>query len=251
MITSTEDGGIVEIYLDHPPVNALPAEGWARLAEMIADHGRRDATRVVIIAAKGRGFCAGVDIKELARHPDRIAAVNRGNYDTYAAIQDCPVPVIAAVHGFVLGGGVGIAGSSDIVIASSDAYFGLPEIDRGAMGAATHLMQLVSVQKARRMFYTGETVTAEEVFRFGSIEDVVPPEELLTRGRELAEIIASKSPRAMRLAKRSINGILPVDLQKSYRFEQGFTFELYTSPDSQEARAAFVEKRDASFENDA
>lgn len=238
---------VAEVYLDHPPVNALNAAGWHELAATITDLGRRDDVRVLIVAAKGRGFCAGVDIKELAAAPTMIADVNRGNYDTFAAIHDCPVPVISAVHGFVLGGGVGIVGASDIVLASEDATFGLPEIDRGAMGAATHLMRLVSPQKARRMFFTGEPATAAELYRHGSLEAVVAREDLLSAARSLARTIAAKSPRAMRLAKESLNGIEPVDIKRSYRFEQGFTFELYTSPDSQEARDAFVEKRPAAF----
>jgi enoyl-CoA hydratase len=134
-------GGIAELVLNHPPVNALPAAGWSHLAEVLGSLGRDDAVRVVVIAAEGRGFCAGVDVKELARDGSLIAAVNRGCYDAFAAVYDCPVPVISAVHGFCLGGGIGLAGSSDLVIASEDATFGLPEIDRGALGAATHLMR--------------------------------------------------------------------------------------------------------------
>lgn len=246
-IKSTVEDRIGEILLDHPPVNALDSAGWHELAGTIAALGAREDVHVLIVAAEGRGFCAGVDIKELAADSSKIVDVNRGNYDTFAAIRDCPVPVIAAVHGFVLGGGVGIAGSADIVVAAHDASFGLPEIDRGAMGAATHLLRLVSPQKARRMFFTGEPISAEEMYRFGSIEALVEREDLRAHARGLAATIASKSPQAMRLAKESINGIEPVDPKRSYRFEQGFTFELYSSPDSQEARDAFVEKRDPRY----
>lgn len=242
--------GIAELFLDHPPVNALPSEGWDHLARSIRSLGENEAVRVLIVAARGRGFCAGVDIKELARDSSLITKVNRGCYDTFAALYDCPVPVIAAVHGFCLGGGIGIAGSSDVVIASDDATFGLPEIDRGAMGAATHLLRMFPLQKVRRMFYTGEPIDAAEAYRLGALESVVKREELLTAARELATKIAAKSPRAVRLAKWSLNGIEPTDIKKSYRFEQGFTLELYMSPDSLEAREAFVEKRDAKFEND-
>ena len=240
-------GGIAELVLNHPPVNALPAAGWSHLAEVLGSLGRDEAVRVVVLAAEGRGFCAGVDVKELARDGSLIAAVNRGCYDAFAAIYDCPVPVISAVHGFCLGGGIGLAGSSDLVIASEDASFGLPEIDRGALGAATHLMRLFGMQKTRRMLYTGEPIGAQEAFRLGGLESVVKREELRPAARELAARIASKSPKAMRLAKWSLNGIELLDPKQSYRFEQGFTFELYTSPDSQEARDAFVEKREARF----
>ncbi len=245
---STTDG-IAELVLNKPPVNAFDSKEWAQLAETIERLGRDTATRVVLLAAEGRGFCAGVDIKELAADGSLITAVNRGCYDTFAAIYDCPVPVVCAVHGFCLGGGIGMAGSSDVVIASDDATFGLPEIDRGALGAATHLMRLVGMQKTRRMLYTGESISADEVFRLGGLESVVPKAELREKARALAQTIASKSPKAMRLAKWSLNGIEVLDPKTSYRFEQGFTFELYTSPDSQEARDAFVEKRDADFKD--
>ena len=152
-----------------------------------------------------------------------------------------------AAHGFVLGGGIGLVGSCDVILASDDATFGLPEIDRGALGAASHLLRMFPIQKVRRMLYSGEPIGAAEAYRLGALEQVVPRQELMPTARALAAKIAAKSPRAVRLAKESLNGIEPLDVKKSYRFEQGFTLELYTSPDSQEARSAFVEKRDAKF----
>lgn len=245
--TTVDEKGIAEVLLDHPPVNALDSAGWAHLAKTIHALGEDEKVRVLVLAGSGRGFCAGVDIKELARDSSLITKVNRGCYDSFAAVYDCPVPVIAAVHGFCLGGGVGLVGSADIILATEDATFGLPEIDRGAMGAATHLMRMFPVQKVRRMFYTGQPITAAEAYRLGAVESVVKRDELLPAARALAENIAAKSPRAVRLAKWALNGIELMDIKKSYRYEQGFTFELYTSPDSQEARSAFVEKRDAKF----
>jgi len=246
-IRATVTDRIAEVLLDHPPVNAFDSAGWAQLAETVTEVGRRDDVSVVLLAAEGRGFCAGVDIKELARDSRLITKVNKGCYDSFAAIHDCPVPVIAAAHGFVLGGGIGLVGSCDVILASDDATFGLPEIDRGALGAASHLLRMFPIQKVRKMLYTGEPITAAEAYRLGALEAVVPRAELRAAARALAAKIAAKSPRALRLAKESLNGIELLDVKKSYRFEQGFTLELYTSPDSEEARAAFVEKRDASF----
>jgi enoyl-CoA hydratase len=245
--TNVSEKGVAEVLLDHPPVNALPSAGWAHFAKTIRSLGEDENVRVVLLAGNGKGFCAGVDIKELARDGSLITKVNRGCYDSFAAVYDCPVPVIVAVHGFCLGGGIGLVGSSDIIIASEDATFGLPEIDRGAMGAATHLMRMFPVQKVRRMFYTGQPITAAEAYRLGAVESVVAREQVLPAARALAENIAGKSPRAVRLAKWALNGIEPVDIKKNYRYEQGFTFEMYTSPDSQEARDAFVDKRRAAF----
>jgi len=240
--------GIAELVIDNPPVNALGVQGWQDLARELEGLARNEAVHVVVIRAEGRGFQAGVDVKELARDGSIIVPVNRGCYDTFAAIYDCPVPVISAVHGYCLGGGIGIAGASDLVIASEDASFGLPEIDRGAMGAATHAMRLFGMQTARRMLYTGESLTAAEAYRLGGLVSVVPREALRGAALALATKIAEKSPVAVRAAKQSLNGIEVLDVKQSYRFEQGFTLELYTSRDSREAREAFVGKREAKFE---
>jgi enoyl-CoA hydratase len=250
-LRSTIANRVAEVVLDHPPVNALDSAGWEHLAAIVTTLGADTNVSAVLIAAEGRGFCAGVDIKELARDASLITKVNRGCYDAFAAIHDCPVPVIAAAHGFVLGGGIGIVGSCDVIFASEDATFGLPEIDRGALGAASHLLRMFPIQKVRRMLYSGEPITAAEAYRLGALEQVVPRQDLLAAARGLAQKIAAKSPRAVRLAKESLNGIEPLDVKRSYRFEQGFTLELYTSPDSQEARTAFVEKRDAKFTDKA
>jgi enoyl-CoA hydratase len=239
---------VADVVLDHPPVNAFDSHGWHALAAAFHELSANPEINVVLLSAAGRGFCAGVDIKELARDSKLITAVNRGCYDTFAAIRDSRVPVVVAVHGFCLGGGIGMAGSADIIVASEDATFGLPEIDRGALGAASHLLRMFPIQKVRKMLLTGEPITAAEAYRLGALESVVPREQVYESARKIAESIASKSPKAVRLAKESLDGIEVFDVKKSYRFEQGFTLELYTSPDSQEARDAFVEKRDAKFD---
>ncbi len=239
--------GIAEVVINNPPVNALGTAGWFEFADGIKAVGQNPAVNCVVIRAEGKGFQAGVDIKELAEDGTAIIAVNRGCYETFGNIYDCPVPVISAVHGYCLGGGIGISGASDIVIASECASFSLPEIDRGALGAATHLMRLFGMQKTRRMLYTGEAIDAQEALRLGGVESVVPKAKLRDEAMALARTIADKSPKALRLAKWSLNGIELLDIKQSYRFEQGFTLELYMSPDSQEARDAFVEKRDATF----
>ena len=239
--------GVAELTLDNPPVNALGRDAWFALARKLEELGRDASVRVVLIDAAGRGFQCGVDVKELAKDGSIIVDVNRGCYEVFAAIYDCPVPVISAVHGFCLGGGIGIAGSSDLVLASDDATFGLPEIDRGAMGAATHAMRMFGMQEARRMLLTGEPIGAAEAYRLGGLLRVVPRAALRDEALALATQIATKSPRAVRAAKASLNGIELIEPKASYRFEQGFTLELYMSRDSQEARDAFVEKRGAKF----
>jgi enoyl-CoA hydratase len=237
-------GGIAEVVIDYPPVNALPVQGWFDLASAVTAAGTDPGVHVVVLAAEGRGFCAGVDIKEMQRTPghDALVGANRGCFAAFAAVYDCPVPVIAAVQGFCLGGGVGLAGNADIVVAASDATFGLPEVDRGALGAATHLSRLVSQQLMRTMVYTCRTVTAQQLLSFGTVLDVVPPAELRTAALAVAGEIAAKDPAIIRLAKQSLNGIDPVDVKRSYRYEQGFTFELNLTGVSDTARQAFVDR---------
>ena len=169
--------------------------------------------------------------------------VNRGCAAAFAAVYDCEVPVIAAVGGFCLGGGIGLVGNADIVVAADDATFGLPEVDRGALGAATHLARLVPQHKMREMVYTAAPVTAAELAAYGSVARVVPRADLRDAALELAHAIAAKHPSIIRRAKESLNGIDPVDVKRSYRFEQGFTYELHVRGVADEQRAAFVEKR--------
>ena len=235
--------GIAEVIIDFPPVNALPARGWDELAAAVTAAGADPETRAVILAAQGRGFCAGVDIKEMQRTSghDALLGANRGCFAAFAAVYDCPVPVIAAVHGFCLGGGVGLAGNADIVLAAEDATFGLPEVDRGALGAATHLARLVPQPLVRAMVYTCRTVTARQLLAFGTVLEVVPADELREAARRLAEEIAAKDPAVIRLAKQSLNGIDPVDVKRSYRYEQGFTYELTVAGSGDRARQAFVD----------
>jgi enoyl-CoA hydratase len=238
--TVLEDG-IVEVVVDHPPVNALTVAGWFALAEAIDMAGRDPATRVVVLRAEGRGFNAGVDIKEFQRDEGfgALIGANRGCYAAFAAVYDCPVPVVTAVHGFCLGGGIGLAGNSDIVIASDDATFGLPEVDRGALGAATHLSRLVPQHRMRAMVYTSATATAAELHEYGSVLQVVPQEQLRDAALDIASQIAAKDPTVIRAAKESLNGIDPMDVHRSYRFEQGFTFELNLSGVADKVRESF------------
>ncbi|RJG20804.1 enoyl-CoA hydratase family protein [Massilia cavernae] len=245
--TTLHDNGVAEIVLDRPPVNALNDAGWHALAAGITALGAQAAVRVIVIRAEGRGFCAGVDIKELNADDRLIVSVNAGNYATFKAVHRSPVPVIAAVHGFVLGGGIGICGAADIVIAADDASFGLPEVDRGAMGGAAHLQRLFGLQKTRYAFFTGEMIPAAEAWRLGGVERVVPRAELRSTALEIAARIAAKSPAMIRIAKEALNGIEDGNLEDKYRWEQGFTLQAYMSPDSAETRQAFVEKRDATF----
>jgi enoyl-CoA hydratase len=242
-ITTTISDRIAEILFDVPPVNAFDSATWNSLPAIIAEAGRNPEVNVVLIRAAetARGFCGGVDIKEMQAHPERITLLNRGNYLTFKAIRDCEVPVVSAVHKFVIGGGIGICGASDTIIAADDAYFSLPEVDRGAMGGASHLSRMLPLHKVRAAFFTGGTIPAAEAYRLGAVETVVPRDELIEAARRFCGVIASKSRKALVIAKEALNGLEPRDVDRGYRWEQGFTLEMYMHEDSQKARDAFVE----------
>tara|TARA_B100000959_G_scaffold146010_1_gene153326 strand:- start:4046 stop:4810 length:765 start_codon:yes stop_codon:yes gene_type:complete len=241
-LSETIAGGVATVEMSKPPVNALDiADGYA-LADMLDGYRRNPDVRVVLLCAEGRGFCAGVDIKEMQSLPDNegILEANRSCFEAFRAVYECAVPVVAAVNGHCLGSGIGLVGNADVVIADDDAEFGLPEVDNGALGAATHLMRLVPAQRARWMLYSCETAMAAELLAYGSVLDVVPAAELRTRATEAAILIATKDAATIRAAKASLNGIDPIDVRRSYRYEQGFTYELNLRGIGDTARDAFL-----------
>jgi enoyl-CoA hydratase len=235
------DDGIRVVTMAHPPVNALPVQGWFDLAAALDEAGADMATKVVILRADGKGFNAGVDIKEMQNTEgfDALLGANKGCFAAFKAVYECAVPVIAAVNGFCVGGGVGLVGNADIVVASDDAYFGVPEVKQGALGAATHMARLVPQHLMRALYFTARTIKAADLVQHGSVYEVVPRDELDAAALRIAADIADKDTRVIRAAKEALNGIDPIDVNKSYRFEQGFTFELNLTGVSDELRDEF------------
>ncbi len=249
--TKSVEPGIVSVAVDYPPVNAIPSRGWFELADAITAAGRDQSTHVVILRAEGRGFNAGVDIKEMQKTsadarskniPAYTALIdaNRGCFEAFRAVYECAVPVVAAVNGFCVGGGIGLVGNADVIVASDDATFGLPEVERGALGAATHLSRLVPQHMMRRLFFTAATVDAATLHHFGSVHEVVPRADLDESALRVARDIAAKDTRVIRAAKEALNLIDVQKVNSSYRMEQGFTFELNLSGVSDEHRDAFA-----------
>jgi enoyl-CoA hydratase len=236
--------GIRVVTMDAPPVNALTVQGWFDVATALDEASADLATKVVVLRAEGKGFNAGVDIKEMQRTEgfEALLGANRGCFAAFKAVYDCSVPVIAAVNGFCVGGGVGLVGNADIVVASEDAYFGVPEVKQGALGAATHMARLVPQHLMRTLYFTARTIKAADLVQHGSVYEVVPRAELDDAALRLAADIADKDTRVIRAAKEALNGIDPIDVDKSYRFEQGFTFELNLMGVSDELRDAFVDE---------
>ena len=246
-ITSrTTEPGIVAVTVDYPPVIAIPSRGWFELADALTAAGDNPETHTVILRAEGRGFNAGVDIKEMQRTQAAgqgyaaLIDANRGCFAAFRAVYECAVPVIAAVNGFCVGGGIGLVGNADVIVASEDATFGLPEVERGALGAATHLSRLVPQHLMRRLFFTAATVDAATLHHFGSVHEVVPREELDEAALRVARDIAAKDTRVIRAAKEALNLIDVQRVNSSYRMEQGFTFELNLAGVADEHRDAFA-----------
>jgi len=245
-VTSTlRDDHIRVVTMAYPPVNALPVQGWYDVAAALDEASADLDTHVVVLRAEGNGYNAGVDIKEMQRTAGfgALIGANKGCFAAFKAVYECSVPVLAAVNGFCLGGGVGLVGNADCIVASDDAYFGVPEVDRGALGAATHLARLVPPHLMRTLYFTGRTITAQELVPHGSVLEVVPRDQLDAKALEVAGEIARKDTRVIRAAKEAINGIDPIDVNKSYRFEQGFTMELNLAGVADEHRDAFVEAK--------
>lgn len=236
------DDGIRVVTMDAPPVNALTVQGWYDVAGALDEAGRDLDTKVVVLRAEGRGFNAGVDIKEMQHTSgfDALIGANKGCYAAFRAVYECAVPVVAAVNGFCLGGGVGLVGNADCIVASDDAYFGVPEVNQGALGAATHMARLVPQHMMRTLYFTARTIKATDLVQFGSVLETVPRDQLDEAALTVAGEIAAKDTRVIRAAKEALNGIDPVDVNKSYRFEQGFTFELNLAGVSDELRDDFA-----------
>jgi enoyl-CoA hydratase len=240
--TRRVDGHVAVVTMHAPPVNALTVEDWFAVARAMDDASADPEVRCVVLRAEGRGFNAGVDIKEMQTTSgfDAILGANDGCYAAFKAIYECAVPVVAAVDGHCIGGGVGLVGNCDVVLASDRTWFSVPEVNQGALGAATHMARLVPQHLMRTLYFTAGRIAAQELVTHGSVYRITTPEELDDAALELAAVIASKHPTVIRAAKAALNGIDTVDVNKSYRFEQGFTFELNMRGVADELRDDFA-----------
>lgn len=252
------------VTLDRPPVNALAYQTFDELAQaMELLSSGREASAIVLRAAPGaRVFCGGVDLQDSPRRhrPDGRAEDGGPQGDArdqvdpgriarrcFDSIYECGLPIIAAVHGKAIGAGVAIVASCDLVVASTEASFALTEINVGVLGGVRHAQRLCGPFLAKRMFLTGEYVSADEIHRRGGIEAVVEPMQLSDAALALASTIATKSPIAVRLAKESANRVESMSLHDGYRTEQDYTQRVKRHADSEEARRAFLEKRPPVF----
>ena len=245
-----DSDGVALVTIDNPPVNAHSMQVLDEIAWTFDTISDRDDVRVAVLTGAGKVFCAGADIKSRAgveRKPGDHWQGSRKAREGYHSIMECQKPVIAAINGAALGGGLAIAASCDILIASEKGCLGLPEIDVGLLGGGRHCQRLFSHSRHRRMMLTGMRVFGPELYRLGIVEECTALEDLMDRAMDLAREIAAKSPVAICLAKHALNQIEEMSLRDGYRFEQSMTGQLGKTEDSKEAMLAFAEKRKPVF----
>lgn len=237
---------VATLTMDAPPVNALTRTLNDELTLALDRISEMDEVRVVVLTGAGKVFCAGADLKGRAsviKGPGDLPAHSRRTRECFHAIRECAKPVICALNGAALGSGLGMAASSDILVASEKATLGLPEVDVGLLGGCSHGLRLFSHSRLRRMALTGMRVDGAELYRLGIVEACVAPEELMPTALAIARVIASKSPVSTRMGKHTMNVIENMSLRDGYRYEQDMTAQIGKTEDAKEAQRAFAEKR--------
>ncbi len=245
------DGPVARLTIDRPEArNAIDRETIAEVREALAKIREDESTRVLIVTGAGdKVFVSGADVRTLlARTTNDV--LEAGNNRLFREIEELPIPTIAAVNGFALGGGMELALACDLRIASSNAKLGLPETGLGILpgaGGTQRLPRIVGLGIAKEMVLTGRILDAEEALRVGLVNRVVPPAELLPAAHELARAIAARAPVAMRLAKWSLNSASAAPLPVGLDFEIVAQTVLNATDDMKEGMNAFLEKRPAKF----
>jgi enoyl-CoA hydratase/carnithine racemase len=246
----TVSNDVALLKMNFPPVNALSRTLSDELTSTLDLISESDDVRAVVLTGNGKVFCAGADLKgrkDVIKDPGDLPAHSRRTRECFHTIRECPKPVVAAVNGAALGAGLAIVASCDIIVVSETASIGLPEIDVGLMGGASHAKRLFSHSLLRRIALTGHRVMGPELYRLGVVEKCVAGELLIDEAMEIARTIAAKSPLAVQLAKQTLNAIEDMTLRDGYRYEQDMTAAISKTEDAREAQRAFAEKRKPVF----
>lgn len=248
-----QNGKIAEITINRPKtLNALNADVLQGLILALGKLIRSADTKVVVITGAGeKSFVAGADISGMSQlGPRAIADYVELGQRVMRTIETAPMPVIAAVNGYALGGGLELALACDIIIASKNAKFGQPEVNLGIIpgfGGTQRLIQRCGIGQARLLCFTGDLISTEEALRIGLIDRVVEPNDLLSSVQALAENIASKAPLAVSAAKRIIRQSQETILNSGLRLEVEAFLDLFQTVDREEGMSAFMQKRAAKF----
>jgi len=250
LLVQIEDG-IGTITLNRPKVlNALNKQVFEELAQAALALEMNEAVRVVIITGGDKVFAAGADIDQYAEEDTVFFVTDQTANRAFNLIANMPKPVIAAVAGFALGGGCELALVADVRIAADNAKFGLPEIKLGILpgiGGTQRLPRLIGAGRAKELIFTGDPINAEEAWRIGLVNKVVPAEQLFAETRKLAKRLAGQGAVALRLAKSSINEGLEMDLAAGLQYEHKCYSILFSTKDQKEGFSAFQEKRRPNF----
>jgi len=246
------DGHVATVTINRPDkLNALNTAVREQFVAALADLDANDDVRVVIVTCAGeKAFVAGADIGEFDGQTPYAGYHAAKNFGIFEAPDKFSKPIIAAINGFALGGGCELAMACDIRIASEKAKFGQPEISLGILpggGGTQRLPRLIGMGAAYQLLYTGDMIKAEEALRLGLVNEVVPPDQVLPRARELATTIASKSPAALRFIKETVRASARMPLDEGLRFETALFGLVFATEDKVEGIRAFLEKRKAEF----
>ena len=246
----TRDGNIAIVQLNRPNVlNALSFELMSELVNGLEELDKDDTIKVIILTGSGRAFAAGADLAQMSQATPVDLMLGR-RFELWDRIRKISKPTIAAVGGYCLGGGNELAMNCDMIIASEAATFGQPEINVGIIpgaGGTQRLTRVVGKYKAMEMILTGKSISAEEAYRVGLVNRVVPPESLMEEARKLASEIASKPPISIWSAKEAILKAQDTTLEIGLDFERKAFCMLFATEDGKEGMRAFLEKRTPNF----
>lgn len=249
-ILTEADGPIGIVTLHRPKVlNALNHELMQELVQALEDFDNDENIRTIILTGSPKAFAAGADIKEMSDETT-IGIMLKDQFATWDKISKVKKPVIAAVSGYVLGGGCELMMMCDIIIAAESTQLGQPEINIGVMpgaGGTQRLTRAVGKQKAMEMILTGASISAKEAKDYGLVNKVVPNELYLDEAKAMAREIAKKSPVATKLAKEAVLKVFDCSIQEGLLFERKNFYMLFSSEDQKEGMKAFLEKRQPTF----
>lgn len=249
-VTVSVDGAVGVLTLNRPDVlNALNRELMQELVVELERMDRDDAVKVLVITGNDKAFAAGADIREMADE-SAVSLLLKRQFDVWDRIGGITKPIIAAVSGYVLGGGCELMMNCDLVVASDTARFGQPEICIGVMpgaGGTQRLTRAVGHRKAMELLLTGDTMLAEEALRCGLINKVAPVELYLEEALKLAWRIANQPPLAVSLIKQAVRKAQDLSLAEGLDFERQCFHLLFASEDQKEGMLAFQEKRSPQF----
>ena len=247
------EGRLAVLKVNRPKsLNALNPQTLEEIAACVSEVRVAPAVRCLIVTGEGeRAFVAGADIAAMASMTAAQGrAFSRQGQEVLRSLEELVIPVIAAVNGFALGGGLELALACDLIIASDKARFGQPEINLGIIpgfGGTQRLARRVGLARAREMIYGGETIDAEQALRYGLVSRVVPGNQLMAKATEVAQALASKAPIAIQQAKAAINAGADMDLDNGCRYEAEAFSLTFATEDGAEGMSAFLEKREARF----